>query len=75
MTIFETFPEIAFLYPDFKTALLGRFSRGLAENVRHARLVGLQTPTGGIAEPELRLEGDSRSVSYSSKKSSISIYL
>ena len=68
MTIFETFPKIAFLYPDLSTALLGRFSRGVAESVRAARLVGVHTPAGGMAEPQLRLEGDSRSGSYSSQK-------
>ena len=56
--------NIAFLYPDIKTALLGRFIRGVAESVLPAKLVSVETG-GVLAEPEFRLERRGEAVSHS----------
>ena len=47
----HTGDNIAFIYPDLTTALLGEYDQGEAVSVSPASLVSVNTPEQGIAVP------------------------
>ena len=62
--------NIAFLYPDLVTGLLGQFRRGVALSVRPASVSGVRIPAGGMAQLSFtRLEGRAVSRSVSTRDS------
>ena len=58
--------DIAFIYPDLKTALIGQFTEGVAISVLPANLSSVSLPEHGVASPVFVVTaGDQNTVHHS----------